>query len=324
MGKQITFDEAIEILEITDISKITVDTLPKVIRKAKKRWHPDKVSHQKDQSIIDEYTTKFQQIELASEMVASYLEGTYKAGEIFESSNENHNTEEPEDIIRENASDIQSSIKSVWDLIKDKKYKWSIKEVELSDGFVLKELLTEDFKEDISSLSIISLIYGALGLAILMIVGSMISPIITSIIGIVSFVHMLSCVVSFLPLVRFWLPEQVIEFFLKFVNYGLKIYYSVFRMTENGNVFLHLLVVLPELFAKAVKYIILFPLYEIAKLIVKDKVVGVVKDKVNYYAGVAEWYVDELINKKPNNMTAEELYHLSYMYSEFMGVKSEI
>jgi hypothetical protein len=324
MEKTITFDEAIEILEITDISKVTVDTLPKVIRKAKKRWHPDKVSHQKDQSIVDEYTTKFQQIEIASEMVASYLVGTYKAGEAFEPSSENYNTEEPEEVIRKNAPDIQSSIKSVWDLIKEKKYKWTLKDVVLSDGFVLKDLLTEDFKEDISSLSIISLVYGTLGLGVLMMIGGMISPIIASIIGIVWFVHMLSCVISFLPLSRFWLPEKVVDFVLKFVNYGLKIYTSIFRMTENGNVFLHLLVVLPELFAKAVKYVILFPLYEIAKLFVKDKVVGVVKDKVNYYAEAAEWYVDELINKNPNEMTTEELYHLSYMYGELMDVKSEM
>lgn len=45
-------------------------------------------------------------------------------------------------------------------------------------------------------------------------------------------------------------------------------------------------------------YLIMLPLYELAKIFVGDKVVGVVKQNVNYYADAAEWYVEELINRE--------------------------
>lgn len=73
----------------------------------------------------------------------------------------------------------------------------------------------------------------------------------------------------------------------------------------------------------AIKYIILYPLTEIAKTLVKDKVVGVVKENVNYYADVAEWYINDLLNKNPEEMSRDELFHLSYLYSELSDVKRQ-
>ena len=80
---EITFDQAIELLEITDISKIKVEDIPQLEKKMKKRWHPDKVAHLQDPAITQEYTVKFQQVETACQMVYSYLQGTYQAGEAF-------------------------------------------------------------------------------------------------------------------------------------------------------------------------------------------------------------------------------------------------
>jgi len=57
---------------------------------------------------------------------------------------------------------------------------------------------------------------------------------------------------------------------------------------------------------------------------VGEKLVGVVKQNVNYYADVAEWYIDELISKNSNEMTSDELFHLSYIYSELSDIKQHI
>lgn len=322
---ELTFDQAIELLEITDISKIKVEDIPQLEKKMKKRWHPDKVAHLQDPAITQEYTVKFQQIETACQMVYSYLQGTYQAGEAFtQTSSKVH--EEPEEVIRKNAPDIQTTLKDLWNLIKEKKYKWTVKEVLLSDGFKLKDLLAEDFKEDIAMLSVVSFFYGLVILGLLAAIASAISPVLGGIVGFIWVLQAISCVLGFAPLSRFWIKnQQVQDIMFKFINFGLGIYnWAEEQGQTSTKAWVVLLIRLPVIFAKIIKYIIMFPLYELAKLFVGDKVVGIVKQKVNYYADAAEWYVDELISKNPNEMTSEELFHLSYLYTELSDVKSKI
>lgn len=318
VNESISFGEAIEILEIVDISKIKITDLSKLEKKAQKRWHPDRVSHQRDNSIIEEYTENFKKIKLAIEIIKSFLNGDYKSN-AFKNDFE---TKTSENIIKENGIEIQEKIKVFWTKVKKEKYKWELKEIIMSDGFVLRDLLKEDFKDDISSMSIISLIYGTMLLILLTIFGEIIYSGTATFIGLIIIVHILSCCLSFLPLSRFWLPETVVNFILWFVNFGLKIYNKIDEITVNSNMFLQFFVIFPELLAKVIKYVFLFPLYELGKLLIGSKVVGVVKEEVNYYADVAEWYIDELINKNINEMTTEELYHLSYIYTELKNVDS--
>lgn len=322
---ELTFDKAIELLEITDISKLKVEDIPQLEKKAKKRWHPDKVTHLNDPAITEEYTVNFQQVEAACQMVYSYLQGTYQAGDAFSFTDKKHTVhEEPEEVIRRNAPDIQSTLKNLWTFVKEKKYKWAEKEVVLSDGFKLKDLLHEDFKEDIAMLSIVSLFYGLLFLGLLTLIGSAISPVLGTIIGIILILHVLACFLGFSPLSRFWLPPIVSDIMIKFINFGLGVYnWAEEQGQTSSKGWVVLLIRIPVLFAKLVKYIILLPLTELAKVFVGDKIVGVVKQKVNYYADAADWYVDELITKNPNEMTSEELFHLSYLYSELGDVKSK-
>src|SRR5665647_2212925 len=103
---ELTFDQAIELLEITNISKVSIEDIPKIEKKAKKRWHPDKVAHLNDPEITKEYNIKFQQIDIACEMIYSFLRGTYHAGEAFTQSKKTV-YEEPEEIIRKNAPELQ-------------------------------------------------------------------------------------------------------------------------------------------------------------------------------------------------------------------------
>ncbi len=109
-----------------------------------------------------------------------------------------------------------------------------------------------------------------------------------------------------------------------FINFGLKIYNWAENESRTAAWWVQLLVAVPNLFALAIKYIVLFPLYETTKLIVGVKVVGIVKKSVNYYAGAAEWYIDDLILKNPDEMSGDELFHLSYLYSELSDIKSKI
>lgn len=59
----------------------------------------------------------------------------------------------------------------------------------------------------------------------------------------------------------------------------------------------------------------LWLLCAVAKLAVGDKIVGTIDRQVTYYGGVAEWYVEELLTKPPEQMTREDLFALSGLYS---------
>lgn len=320
---EINFDYAIELLEITDISKIQQSDLAKIEKKAKKRWHPDNVAHLNNTETTLEYQQKFQAIEVAIGLITSYLNGSYNAGQAF-TSNEKATYTEPEEIIRSNATRIQENLRSAWPFIKSLKFRWELREIILSDGFKLRDLLSEDFREDIAMLSIVSFFYGFISIGILGLIGEAISPTLGILIGIVWLLQALSCLLGLAPLSRFWLPDGIQNVVLKFINWGLGIYnWAEDQISHSTKWWVVLLVRLPVLFAKAVKYIILFPLYELAKAIVGDKIVGVVKKQVNYYADAAEWYIEELLNKKPESMNSEELFHLSYLYTELMDVKRE-
>lgn len=320
---EMNFDYAIELLEITDLNKVSIDDIPAIEKKAKKRWHPDKVTHLNDPAITKEYTEKFQKIEEACQLISSFLKGTYHAGEAFTQTSKTV-YEEPEEIIRKNARNIQQTIRELWNIIKERKYKWTEKEVVLSDGFKLKNMLSDDFKEDIAMLSVVSFFYGIVSLGLLTLIASMISPVLGTIIGIVWAIQALSCVIGFLPLSRFWLPPIGQTIIFKFINFGLGVYYWAEEQGQSSTKpWVLLLIRIPVLFAKLIKYVILFPLYELTKAIVGDKVVGVVKSKVNYYAEAAEWYIDDLISKNPEEMTSDELFHLSYIYSELSDVKAK-
>ena len=320
---ELTFDKAIELLEITNITKVEIEKMPQLEKAARKRWHPDNVSHLNNPTLIEEYTLNFQQIGPACEMITEYLDGNYHAGEAFIGKSQPM-YDEPEEIIRNNAYEMQSELKNVWDFVKKNNYKHRVKEIILSDGYKLKDLLKEDFEEDFASLSVISFFYGVMTFGLIAAIGAMISPLFGSLIGIFVLIQALACVLGFSPLSRFWMPDSLKNIVAKLIDVGLGIYnWADSKAQSSSNILIHFLVRLPALIAKLVKYIILFPLYEIAKAVVGDKVVGVVKQDVNYYADMADWYIEEIMNNNPLEMESDDLFNLSYLYSELLDIKKE-
>lgn len=317
---EMTVDRAIELLEITDISGVSASDLPQIGRRAQRRWHPDRVAHLANPELTSEYTEKFQAVETACELIRALLSGSYRAGEAF--TRPPAAREEPEDVIRRNAPDIQETLRRMWGAIKERRYKWSEQEVVLSDGFSLRSLLKEDFEEDIAVLSVVSFFYGVVFLGVLTAIASGIHPILGGIVGIIWVMHAASSILGVAPLSRFWLPEQVQDVMIKFINVGLSIYnWAEEQAQSSANTWVVLLVRLPVLFAKFVKYLVLLPAYELAKAFVGDRIVGVVTQRVHYYANAAEWYVDELLRKEPREMSGEELLHLSYLHSELSSAE---
>ena len=318
MTQEMSLDLAIEILEITDIGKINIDNLSNIVRKAKKRWHPDKVASLKDDTISRKYNDNFKLIDSAAKEVDDFLNG--KVGD--EGTDRSESSEEPVDVIRRNASEMQENISSVWSVVKERRFKFSDEEVLLSDGFSLKDVIESDFEESIAEHSIISFFYGGFFLSILAVILIAINPLLGFVGSMILFSHIASCFLGMMPLSRFWLPEQIENIMLKFINFGLIFYKAVFHQLSGKKISIWAWFALkaPEFLASLVRWLIIFPLYEAAKAFAGDKVVGIVKQNIKCYAGAPEWYVEELISKIPNDMSDDELFDLSYLNTELRNV----
>jgi len=183
-------------------------------------------------------------------------------------------------------------------------------------------MLNDDFKENIAGLSIISFFFGSFALLIIFMFAGVINPALAAIVGIVWLAHSASCFLAIIPLSRFWLPEWAQSIMLRFVNFGVLFYNSIAQRAAGKeiSIWVWLIFNFPEYLARFVRYIIIFPLYTVAKHFVGDKIVGVVKQNTIYYAGAPEWYIETLIEKSPNDMSDDELYDLSYLNTELGSV----
>lgn len=339
---KVSLNEAIKLLEITDIESLSVDELKKIIKKAKNRWHPDRVSHLNDIRKTERYTENFKKVDGAYETLKTYIEGQeiFEGSGFSEKSSTQHTTSEsinrqqakPKPQANKAAQEsvysaayYQSKLAGIWDVVKKKKYKARQENVVLSEGFSLKELLFQDLSDDLPVLSIISLVYGYALLALLsipvLIISNFIQFKLEYILVAAFLIFGLCSIVAFLPLSRFWLPDRVSSFVLGVVNIGLN-FYNYLRNggVENGLVMAF--VYIPELFAKVIKFLIIYPIYWIVGCFFGHLRVGKIEKNIKYYGDAAEWYVDELLAKKPSDFSAENLEHINIIYDSLKSVKS--
>ncbi len=313
----IAFDRAIELLEITDIGSLTSADIDAICKKARHRWHPDRIAHLGDSAATAQYTANFQSVEISGQLIRAYLDGDLHAGERFTAA-PSTDDREPTEVIRENAPEMQHALRSVWTSVRACGFKLSSEKLQLSDGFLLRELLQQDLDDDISFLSIVSLAFGLAAFSIATAIAGAINPVAGGIAVLFTTVFVLACVVAAMPLSRFWMPETMTTIVLGFVNIGLKIFRTAAPDPQGDTQpgVRGFITGLPVLVAKLVKWLLIWPLSKLAKLLVGDKAVGVVWKTQNYYAGAADWYIDELLSKSQVDLDNDELFHLSHLYSE--------
>lgn len=317
----LTFERALELLGIADVASVRADDLLRLARSARSRWHPDTVAHRNDAALTARYTRQFQSIEPAVALVRAFIDGSLRTG-APRSTPRDASTVAPEDVIRTEAVRIQAHLGMSWERIKRTRFKYSQETVTVSDGFRVRELLDQDFKDDIAALSMIAFAYGAVVFGLATALLGAIAPVLGIVSGAFAFAQAIACIAGMLPLSRFWLPSHVQGPVLWLVNLGLKIYNFASREVgwSDDRFWLQLLVQWPMIVAWFVKYVVLWPSYELAKLLVGDKVVGVATKTVNYYGGFAEWYVDDLLRKAPAAMSRDELLDLGSLYARLGDV----
>lgn len=341
---RVSLEEALKLLEITDLESLTVEELDKIKRKAKNRWHPDRVSHLNDIIKTERYTENFKKVEASYKRVKLHIEGqeihkragfetTSAPSQSNGSSQENGQYKHPphkdtrsqESVY--SAAFYQQKLKEIWASVKKSNYKQRKERVVLSEGFSLKELLFQDLSDDMPVLAIISLVYGFFLVSLLAIPVFVLFNILQLkpdyfIVAIYA-IFALCSVLAFLPLSRFWLPDSVSTFVLAVVNIGLK-FYNYLRGEGVQSGIVMAFVYIPELIAKVLKFVIIYPIYWLVGYFLGHLRIGKIEKDIRYYGDAAEWYIDELLVKAPADFSDENLRHIQLIYESLKGVKSKM
>ena len=141
--------------------------------------------------------------------------------------------------------------------------------------------------------------------------------------------HLLFCLLALLPLSRFWLPEFLREMTFWILNAGLSIYHRLERLNRwcrrQG---LGLLTIPIELaffwgtsISRWLQNSVLVPLYKLLGWLFSKKRLGVARKKQRYYAGLAAWYIEELLAKRSAEFSLEQLRQLDYLCRELRDVE---
>ncbi len=324
--ERVDLSEAISILEITDLDSLTEADLPKLRRKAQVRWHPDKILYTKpSEETLQRYQRNFRLIGPAIEAVEGYLKGQVHA-DTYDDAYEQKRAqtyEPPQETIRRNAGRMQDELRNAWDGIRANSYKMHEEEVVVAPGLRFADMLRADLADKVPLSCMLSFVtcaflgIFALIIALLASQAMKINPnFLTSLVGLVLLVQFAGCALAFLPMSRFWLPDALSDFAVKMVNIGLWIRGYIAKKNWHEHSWIGIPLGLMSWVALALYWVIIFPLYLLAGALLGDRGFKDVTSKVRYYAGAADWYVDDLMQKDPAEMTDDELFDLSYCWRE--------
>jgi hypothetical protein len=317
-SKGMTLSEAVKLLEVQDIASLQLGDLPTIKKRAMRRWHPDRIAHQKPEpSLLAEYESNFKKIDEAIHKLNAYLDGDVDAGPKKKATS--GSTIEPEEAVRKYAAQNQQRLKERWPNIKGKPEYYREEDVVLTEGISLREALDSDLEDRLPGTAIGSLIAGTslalcagLATAIVEIFSRQAATYFSAAWALLWLTQVLACLVVLIPLSRFWIPFKLFNLIAKFVDWPLD-----FIMEGSSGGIRKYIAILIGLLSLAVHYLLATPLYWIAKQFFGDRMIGKNIVKMRYYAGFSEKYVNRLANEPIQGFSLEELFDLSHAASAF-------
>lgn len=335
MGQKLIFktllamnlDKALDILEVNNPSEVRIDNLKSITRRAKKRWHPDTIAGLNPSAEkIQEYEGNFKLVDEAIFVLESFINGTYHSPQSAFKGKEKPPQKSSEEVLREEAPAMQTTLKSIFDQVKKQKFMYSEDEVVLSEGDKIKDLMNDDLKQDIPFWAVLSYFYsGYIGFVLLIIglflgaiAGEMTQNIISIIIVLYAVFQALVCFLLILPMSRFWLPEKLVEIIQSVSIFNANLFSNfIFRV---GSIW-YFLYAIPRFFAR-IFYVFVYVLYQPFILIFGNRVVRRVVRKHPYYANYAYWYIEDLINTPASQLSVENLFDLGDVHSNLVKIKN--
>lgn len=314
--EQLTLQEAIEILEITDLSSLTEDDLAQVKKKASKKWHPDRVAAlNPDEDVINAYKENFQKIAPAIEIIRAYINGEDYTDM---SANANINKETGADIIKKEYPNIQEFFAAHWAAIKATDHKKTIEKVLLFEGFSIPEILKRDLEYEIPEVAIVAMLSGTFLPTIIGLFFIGIPPIALLIYLFVG-VQILCSIIALFPTGRFWLPQFMQTIVLQVLDIGVYMHNAVGFLADllpsRFRWIVHLFLKSIQFFGRMAQKLIVAPIYYIVGSIFQDKRIGRVEKELVFFGGFTTDYIDELLAIPVDNLSEDQIYHVGAMYN---------
>lgn len=316
----LSHEDAIRVLEVTDYSSLSVHDLDGLRKRAMGRWHPDRIARgNSDSEQIAEYQANFVMIEPAVELLRRLLTGE----EDVAPRKESHNGRvKPEEAVRKHANGNQERLRRAWVDKKGQSEFFEEENVVIFEGISVAEALKSDLDDDMPATAVLSFAAGQAFMIVAMI-GFLIPGIILSIIGLdwvvslivgISFIiwaaHGISCLIALAPLSRLWMPEQVIQIAGKFVDWPIG-----WVLEWGESLYAALAQIVLGLVSFLVQNLVVRPVYWVASQIWSEKRLFRAEEKIRYYDGLSEAYIDRLSEKDTLEMNLEELFDLSHAAS---------
>lgn len=351
----LSLPRALNILEIFNPQELAEEELGGIRKRAIRRWHPDKIAHTNPtEEKVQEYETNFRLIEPAIEIIRRFLKGEIHSSDKFsESFMDEPVQDDPLADIPMGKGELQSYLREVINKARRSGHKVKIEKETVHEGFYIRDLLQMDIDDKALVISSVALFSGLtwiqlfIGFPALLLnapssgvqssgLPLFLSNTLLTIGTIASAIHVLSCLAMMLPLSRFWLPDilrPVVGFFVDWVgirpyNFFLHVMASldlnlgciITQLLALGLLMLGLYFRFVQFMATIVNWIIVIPLYKLAQYLVGDRRTHPLQEKVRYFAGVAEWFAEQLLTTPSEELHYDELRVMSHLYAEYQEI----
>jgi hypothetical protein len=318
--------EALELLEITDVASIRAEDLKHIRKRAMRRWHPDRIAHSNPSpALLYQYEDNFKNIDLAMARIEAFV----RDGITTDYRNKRTIPEsqtEPEEIVTRNAPENQTTLKEAWAQVKAKQFEFHQEDVVLTEGISIQAALDEDLREKVPAIALFSLSAGFFYLVIGLLGGSLFAAVLEVLglawagylilLGIIGawITQAASCLAILLPLSRFWMPPQLADFTVSIVNATLKASDSWLDDQDGVGKWAHGAL---SVFSFLAHWLIAFPLYKVAGVLLGQRRIGRNVVRMSYYGGYRDRYIERLIQTPISSLSLDELFDLSSAASKF-------
>jgi hypothetical protein len=320
----VSLEFAIDLLELTneDVVQLTEDKLKAKAKAARGKWHPDRVANLDNSEQSALYTKKFQSIEPSVDLIRKHIiEGGSRSSDFIKE--ERQSSKSNVQIIRENADHMLDTLRACWPDVIAKNFMLDIKKEVLHPGSRIADLVDDDLKTNIAYLAILSFLSftSIWGVVVLMLL--IFSPVM-GLIGFIFWVLMaLFNFVGVLPISRHWLPKKLELVMYWFIEFGISIYNFCAR-SFSGSTMVTLYLSLLRFVASLLKYVIVIPIYGLVSVLFGKRVIGKVESISHTYASVYKGEIERILSAEVVDMSEDDLFTLSYLYSNLIDVRQEV
>ncbi|MEM9215666.1 MAG: hypothetical protein AAGD25_15165 [Cyanobacteria bacterium P01_F01_bin.150] len=326
---RISLKDAFRTLEIGSAKGLKEKDLPRLRRKALKRWHPDTIAHTNpSESQQASYENNFRLVDPAIETLRQHLRSV-SSGSYAQPTDRNPVTNNA--TVGVSVSQMQTVMRQVLRDVRRKKQTLHVSEKEhvFSKGVILREALRQDLNDNVIEVAItnwygfclISLFFGLL----ISIIGSDpdylgLAHILFAILFVIWCLQTLASSLFLLPLSRFWLPWRIAQVATELTNmgqYSLRLLQSIVMMGCALAGLFMLPLVVAQILIMLIKNFLIAPLYWVIGYFWGDRQLFVETRTVRYVGGILEQTLHQIVCSDPRTLSQEQLKWLRSAYSHY-------